>query len=309
MIPKWIAPKTELRVNSKFVGYMGENLPKCEYFYPTENVTPFDLEHQCPSSQKNSTDTVILYLHGGGFVFTTTGHFRDSLNRVVGCTGAHVIAPNFSRPPEHKFPIARDECVGIYRWLCERFRDPSRQIFIAGDSAGGGLTVAVTAEIRDRGLPRPAGCVLISPWCDYADTCDGKSMIENAEFDYIVPDLTIEISKAYCDEKTHNLKEISPCNLKLDSFPPVCMFVGECEILRDQQEKLAKGFRDANVDLQYYLGKDMPHVYWLFAFTGMKECVGVFDKISSFVKKHSGMSSVLDVDLDVKEDDDDEEDK
>ena len=162
-IPRWIVPKTPLRVKSRFVGYMGNGLPKCEYFYPTAKVKPFDMEHRCPSSVLNATDTVILYLHGGGFVFSKTGHFRDSLNRIVGCTGAHTIAPNYSRAPEHKYPVARDECVGIYNWLCERIRDPSRQIFIAGDSAGGGLTVAVTAEIRDRGLPRPAGIVLISP--------------------------------------------------------------------------------------------------------------------------------------------------
>lgn len=283
------------------MGYVGPGLPKCEYFYPTRKVKTFDLEHHSPSTQKNSVDTVILYLHGGGFVFTTTGHFRDSLNRVVGCTGAHVIAPNFSRPPEHKFPVARDECVEIYRWLCERFHNPSRQIFIAGDSAGGGLTVSVTAEIRDRGLARPAGCILISPWVNYADPCNGESMTKNVEFDYIVPDLSLEISKSYCDLSKNTLKEISPCNLNLENFPPVCMFVGECEILRDQQDEFAKRLRDAysssssSFKLEYHLGKDMPHVYWLFAFTGMKECVGVFDKISSFVKGHSGIDSAKDV--------------
>ena len=109
---------------------------------------------------------------------------------------------------------------------------------------------------------------------NYADPCNGKSMTENTEFDYIVPDLIMEISKAYCNDKTHNLKDISPCNLNLDNFPPVCMFVGECEILRDQQEAFATRIRAAkgDVKLEFHLGRDMPHVYWLFAFTGMKEC-------------------------------------
>ena len=143
---------------------------------------------------------------------------------------------------------------------------------------------------------------------NYADPCNGKSMTENTEFDYIVPDLIMEISKAYCNDKTHNLKDISPCNLNLDNFPPICMFIGECEILREQQEAFADSVRGAkgNVKLDFHLGRDMPHDYFLFAVTGMKECVGVFDKIAAFVKKckNASPSSLIDVELDdVKEED------
>ena len=79
---------------------------------------------------------------------TTSGHFRDSLNRVVGKTGARVLAPNFSRPPEHKYPTALNECRKAYEWIVGRVVRPETQIFLAGDSAGGGLAVALAVDLR-----------------------------------------------------------------------------------------------------------------------------------------------------------------
>lgn len=301
-IPKWLAPRTDLHVTSKYLQSIGPDHLSCELFYPQKNadggINMFILEDSLRRpTQLNDQDVFVLYLHGGGFVFTHSGHFRDSLHRLVGATGAHVIAPNFSRPPEAKYPTPVDECRDVYVWMTSKIADPSKQIVFAGDSAGGGLVISVLESVRDHNLPMPAGAVLVSPWVDYDDPCTGKSMRDNVNYDYITPDIIRWIGRCYCpktddtsaligsERKKITPSSISPTNLTFESFPPILMFVGECEVLLDQQLAFARKLRDAKVDLKLHIATDMPHVYWLFAFTGMDEPCAVFDDISAFVTR------------------------
>jgi acetyl esterase/lipase len=153
-IPKWLAGLSSggilnPRVKSKYLhanDMKATGIPLCEFFYPNNSSSKIlGLDcfggkgnghtacHADPFLEKpTGSCRFVLYLHGGAFVLTTTGHFRETLNRLVVATGAAVLAPNFSRPPEAKYPVALEECKAAYHWLAKRVVDPSRQIFVAG---------------------------------------------------------------------------------------------------------------------------------------------------------------------------------
>ena len=108
---------------------------------------------------------VILYLHGGGYRIGSPACYRGFGSHLAVAAGATVIVVDYRLAPEHPFPAAVDDAVAAYRWLLDAGTPPS-QLAIAGDSAGGGLTVATLLAIRDAGLPQPAAAVCISPWAD-----------------------------------------------------------------------------------------------------------------------------------------------
>ena len=97
---------------------------------------------------------VILYLHGGGYVFGSPDTHREIITRLAIETPARVLAPDYRLAPEHRFPAAHDDCLTTYRWLVSRGVEPS-QIVVAGDSAGGALSVGTLLALRDAGEPQP----------------------------------------------------------------------------------------------------------------------------------------------------------
>src|SRR5712664_1277891 len=138
---------------------------------------------------------VVLYLHGGGYVIGSPRSHRHLAAAIAGAAGASALALDYRLAPEHPFPAALDDAIAAYRWLLGQGIAPGR-IVLAGDSAGGGLTVATLVALRDRGLPRPAAGVCISPWVDL--TCSGASYATKATTDPIVTrDGVTALAQAY----------------------------------------------------------------------------------------------------------------
>ena len=122
----------------------------------------------------------ILYLHGGGYVFGSPKSHRDMTFALARETAAEVFSLDYRMASEHPFPAAVDDALDAYRWLLGQGRDPA-QMVVAGDSAGGGLALALMLSIKARGLAMPAAAVLLSPWTDLAAT--GASLDRNEKSD------------------------------------------------------------------------------------------------------------------------------
>jgi len=125
-------------------------------------------------------ERVVLYLHGGGYCVGSWGTYKAPITHLAVAAYAVVYAPNYRLAPEHPHPAALDDALEAYRWLLGRGVSPDR-IALAGDSAGGGLTLATAIAIRDSELSSPASIVLLSPWVDLR--CDSPSMTENVRID------------------------------------------------------------------------------------------------------------------------------
>ncbi|KAA3640540.1 MAG: steryl acetyl hydrolase, partial [Armatimonadetes bacterium] len=124
----------------------------------------------------------ILYFHGGGYVFGNPGTHRQHLARLVHATGTTGYAPRYRLAPKHRFPAALDDAMVAYRALVASKTDPS-EIIVSGDSAGGGLTLALLLALREAGEPLPAGCILFSPYTDLNHT--SYTIVTNADTDYL----------------------------------------------------------------------------------------------------------------------------
>src|SRR5271163_1967719 len=125
----------------------------------------------------------VLYLHGGGYVIGSINTHRALAARISNAAKARILVIDYRLAPEHPFPAAVEDSLAAYRWMLAQGLKPSR-IAVAGDSAGGGLTVATLVAIRDAKLPVPAAGVLLSPWVDLEGL--GESMITRVEADPVV---------------------------------------------------------------------------------------------------------------------------
>jgi monoterpene epsilon-lactone hydrolase len=174
---------------------------------------------------------------------------------------ARCVAPDYRLAPEHPFPSGIDDCVAAYHALLEGGTDPSR-IFIGGDSAGGGLTLAVLQRLRDAGEPLPRAALLLSPFVDA--TAEGGSLEDNARYDYL-PDDRERIVGLYTNGADAAHPHISPVNADLRGLPPMLMLTGALEILLDQNVALAERARAHGVDVTHVIEDGMVHVYPLLA--------------------------------------------
>jgi epsilon-lactone hydrolase len=198
---------------------------------------------------------VILYLHGGAFVAAspyTHGLLLAKLCRVAGARGLYV---DYRLAPEHPFPAAGDDCLAGYRYLLEQGIDPAR-IVIAGDSAGGNLTVGTALRARDSGLPLPAALVAISPVLDA--TFSGDSVQRNDGLDPLFrASVFTALADQYVPPQRRSDPDVSPLFADLTGLPPSLVIVGSSELLLDDSLRFAS--KAANVTLQVW--HDMPHVF------------------------------------------------
>ena len=186
--------------------------------------------------------------------------------------------------PEHPFPAAVEDAVAAYRWLVGEGLDPA-QIVIAGDSAGGGLTVATLVALRDEGDLLPAAAVCFSPWVDLEGI--GQSMSAKAEADPLVQrDGIIEMARAYLGGADTRVPLAAPLYADLTGLPPVLIQVGTSETLLDDSTRLAERSRKAGVDVTFEPWEDMIHVWQYFA-SILPEGQEAINRIGSFVKQHT----------------------
>ena len=205
---------------------------------------------------------VILYLHGGGYVAGSAATHRPITAALARLARRRVFSLDYRLAPEHPFPAALEDAVAAYEWVLSRGIAPG-QVVIAGDSAGGGLTVATLLALRERGLPRPAGGVCISPWVDLTNSA--PSYTSKAAVDPIVTQEGIGLmTRAYIGTGDPKQPLVSPLYADLRSLPPLLIHVGSDEVLLDDAVGLAERARAAGVDVKLEEWPAMIHVWHWF---------------------------------------------
>jgi len=231
-----------------------------------------------------SIERVICYLHGGGYVLGSINTHREMASRLSRAASARVLILDYRLAPENPFPAAVDDSTAAYRWLLSIGVNPA-QMVIAGESAGGGLTVATLVALRDAGEPLPAAGICLSPWVDLE--CLGESMVTKAEIDPVVnKDHILMLAKAYLGDTDPCTPLASPLYADLTGLPPLLIQVGTAECLFDDARRLADRARAAGVDVTLEPWDDMIHMWHMFAAI-LPEGQQAIDRIGEFIREHT----------------------
>ncbi|MEQ9638634.1 MAG: alpha/beta hydrolase [Alphaproteobacteria bacterium] len=205
----------------------------------------------------------VLYVHGGGYVIGSLNTHRRLAYDVSVASGCSVLLLDYRLAPEHPFPAAVDDAVAAYGWLLDQGFQPG-QVAIAGDSAGGGLTVATLLAARDKGLAMPACGWCISPWTDMEGV--GESMTSKADEDPMVKyDGLTKLAALYLNGADPKSPLAAPLYADLTGLPPLMIQVGTAEVLLDDARRLKAKAEAAGVEVAYEEAVRMIHVWHLFA--------------------------------------------
>ncbi|MFO0736186.1 MAG: alpha/beta hydrolase [Labilithrix sp.] len=223
----------------------------------------------------------VLYLHGGGYVFGSVKSHAELIARIGLAAPARAFAPEYRLAPEHPFPAAIDDAVAVYRALVADGVEPKRLV-LAGDSAGGGLTMALLQRLRDGGDPLPAGAALICPWVNLV--AKGGSLATNAPFDWGNEDAGNRWSAAYMNGQDAAHPLASAVFADLAGLPPLLIQVGQAELIYDQSIALHERATAAGVDARLAVGEDQIHDWHSFA-NLFPDCARPIDEIGGFVRE------------------------
>ncbi|MEU8893340.1 alpha/beta hydrolase [Streptomyces sp. NPDC048442] len=227
----------------------------------------------------------LLYLHGGGYVVGSPDTHAGLAGELALRTGLRAVSVDYRLAPEHPFPAAVDDGLAAYRELLATGTDP-RELVVAGDSAGGGLSIATLLAAREAGLPQPAAVVTFSPWADL--TLTGESMRSKEDADPIFTEADV---RAYADlyaataDRAHPLA--SPVFADLTGLPPLLVQVGANEVLLDDAVRLAGRAGADDVDVTLEVGPGLPHVFQL-NYGRLDEADAALDRAARFLTTHLG---------------------
>jgi monoterpene epsilon-lactone hydrolase len=226
----------------------------------TDEGLDFDIADRL-APRADPASTVVLYLHGGGYLFGSPKTHRQVLIAMAGAFDAPAYALDYRLAPEHPFPAAIEDASSAYRSLLKRH--PEAEIVLAGDSAGGGLAIATALVIRDSGLPTPKAIVGFSPYTDLAVT--GASVEGNAKTcAMFTPRGIHEAAAMYLAGANARDPRASPLYAELAGLPPMLLFASRHEILRDDTLRLAERASAAGVKVELVVRDRLPHVWPVF---------------------------------------------
>ena len=216
------------------------------------------------TTPNSESQKVVLYLHGGGYVAGSIASYRDLVARISSVSKARILILEYRLAPEFPFPNALEDSVAAYKWLVSTENINPNNIIIAGDSAGGGLTLATAIKLRNEGFPLPIAIVCLSPWTDLAGT--GESLKTNGEIDPFISLEMFEICARTYLETTDPCNHLaSPLYADLQGLPPLLIQVGTSEVLLDDSIRFAERAKTAGVDVRLKIWKDMIHIFAIFA--------------------------------------------
>ena len=232
-------------------------------------MTIIEMEHftmeLLESHENPRTDKIILQLHGGGYIGAMRNAYRmfAGLYNEVG-HGMSVLTIDYRVAPEHPYPAALEDAYVAYQWLLEQGWF-SEQIILAGDSAGGGLAMALCHYLKDQGQQLPCGIVAMSPWTDL--TASGESYDTNYERDPLFGKTrdSLLYNKDYIGENDPVNAYISPMFGDFREFPPMLLQVGSYEMLLSDSVAVAAKAREQGVKVRLSIYDGMFHIFQMAA--------------------------------------------
>ena len=247
------------------------------------SVERFEIDglHAAWISPETESKTVILYLHGGGYVSGSLATHQMLCADMARSADARILFVEYRLAPEHPFPAALEDARKAYHWLMKQGVE-TKTIFVAGDSAGGGLSLALTLSLRDAGEPLPAGVVCISPWTDLSMGSVSHSEKAKAEMTLHPDNLRLWVF-CYAGEGDLQNPLISPYFAEYAGFPPTLIQVGSEEVLLDDARAVADKAKAAGVDMTISVYEGMWHV-WHTAGRLLPEVREAFEAIGKFMR-------------------------
>lgn len=247
-------------------------------------VTPVEIDQlyaEWISPEQAPLDRVMLYFHGGGYVTGTCQSHRAITAKFVKASGIPALLFEYRLAPENPYPAALEDAIAAYHYLLKQGIKPSNIAFV-GDSAGGGLCLATLLTIKDRKMPLPAATVAYSPITDF--TCSGESHQTKINVCLSPVGMAPALAKHYAADQDLTLPTISPLFGDLQGLPPLLIYAGEDETLRDDAIRFGDKATAAGVDITLHIGEGMFHCYPATA-PLFPEATQAFEEICAFVQE------------------------
>ena len=227
-------------------------------------------------------ERLILYVHGGGYVSGSCSDHRGFVSKFAKNTGVTNLVYEYRLAPENPFPAALDDSVKVYQWLLKSGFKPEN-ILIAGESAGGGLCLAILLALKEQNIPLPVAAVAISPWTDL--TCSSESYRTKNKVSLAPLNSWKVFSSYYIGNNQANNPLISPLFGDLKGLPPILINSGVDDELFEDGEKFYLKARSAGVDITFTAGIGMVHCYPLLA-PMFSEATEAMSEIVNFVRQY-----------------------
>lgn len=226
---------------------------------------------------------VLLYIHGGGFVSCSAATHRPVTTALARVAGCRVFGVDYRIAPEARFPAALDDVVAAYRWLLAEGA-PGAGIAVAGESAGGGLALALALEARDAGMPAPRCVAALSPWTDLAAT--GDSVYSNdGRCAMFRPGNMAAFAAVYLAGASDRDPRASPLYADLRGLPPVLLQVGSTELLLDDARRVHERITAGGGASRLTIYHDVMHGWQLLA-PFLPEARAAVEEVAGFVREH-----------------------
>lgn len=221
--------------------------------------------------------TRLLYLHGGAYGIGSPETHCGLVGRMTARTGLRAVVPDYPLAPEHPFPAAPEAVFQLYREISK-----DGPVILLGDSAGGGLALALLGMICAAGLAQPVASLVLSPWTDL--TLSGESIETNGPRDVVLPRNQIAVARdGYLGPADPTDPRASPLFADFSGAGPVHVWVGSTEILRDDSRRIVERLVSQGVDAYLTEEHDLPHVWPLFPGWLLPEAEETLDQMAEVV--------------------------
>lgn len=236
-----------------------------------------------PRAPAGGAAGVLLYLHGGGWCVHLPLAYRRHARELARRSGLRVLLPDYRLAPEHPHPAALQDCVAAYRWLLAQ-GTPAARIAVAGDSAGGNLTLALLMRLKAEGLPQPACAAVLSPLTDFSGL--SSSFEFNAGSDVMFSRAAETLLKdPYVRDTPLTDPGISPLYGDWRGLPPLLFHASAAEMLLCDSVRAAERARMAGVTVRERIWPGLPHVFQLFRV--LREAREALDDIGAHLALHT----------------------
>jgi len=247
-----------------------------------EKIIADGVDAEWISCGKVNTNKIFMFIHGGGYYRGSIASTRATVARISEQAGVQCLSIDYRLAPEHPFPGAIDDTYTAYNWILKQGINP-QNIIVSGQSAGGGLCLALLLKIKDNKGTQPLGAVAISPWTDLSQS--GNTMKTNENIDPIISKKYLDrMAGLYLKGSSFSLPLASPLFGDLSELPPILIQVGTAETMLDDSKRFYEKAKKANVDINIEIWTDMFHGWHGNAHI-LKDAELAIQSIGNFCKK------------------------
>ncbi|WP_108811113.1 alpha/beta hydrolase fold domain-containing protein [Sphingorhabdus sp. Alg231-15] len=276
---------SEVQAKIEKLRQKGPDLPskrfKRKFEVLEEQVDGYRVFTIAPRAGGRKSDHHVLYLHGGGYVMDISWAHWNFIGRLVDATGASVTAPIYPLAPEQKCEKLIPQMQGLFGQLAEKHG--AANMTVMGDSAGGGLSLAVAHSLRDNGHSQPARLILLSPWLDVTATHPDQPEIEKRDPMISISGLR-KFGELYAGHLDAKDPRVSPLFGSHKGLPPMQIFTGSADVLLPDAQRFRTALERVDGNFEYHEYSKMFHVWMLIPIPEGKKVMG---QVSSFILQTS----------------------